>query len=272
MQIIEQFLQGKDGPRSCEDIIYTSEDFIAVIDGESAKSSICFDGQRPGKLAAQMIQQVLADLHPRASYSQFIQEVNLSIRDYYAAKAIDPKLKAVGLQAVAVIYSRNRQEIWLIGDCQALVDGQLYQKAHPADQVLAHMRRLIAYTEMRIDQKKPAIYFDQEDSARLQILPWLVRASEFANQSDSPYGYAILNGDPIPADLIQIIPVGRKDSVEIVLASNGYPELAPSLEASENKLQELLAADPHLIDQHIATRGQGQSASFDDRAYVRFRV
>ncbi|MDK6804285.1 hypothetical protein [Aerococcus sp. UMB7834] len=250
----------------------TQTNFIAVIDGESAKSSICFDGQAPGKLAAQMIQQVLADLHPRASWDHFIQEVNLSIQDYYALKQTDPKLKAVGLQAVAVVYSRQRQEIWLIGDCQALVGGQHYSQPRPADQILAHMRRLIAYTEMRIDHKAPDSYFAQEDSAHLQVLPWLVRTSEFANRTDTPYGYAVLNGDPIPADLIQIIPVDGKDSVEIVLASNGYPELAPSLEASESQLQALLAQDPHLINQYIATRGQGQFASFDDRAYVRFRV
>ena len=272
MQIIEQFVQGKAGPRLCEDTIYTSDAFIAVIDGESAKASIQFDGQNPGKVAGQIIRQVLADLPPKASSDHFIREVNLSIRDYYAAKQLDPKLKAVGLQAVAVIYSLQRQEIWLIGDCQALVNGQHYQKPRPADQVLSDMRRLIAYTEMRIDKQDPASYFAQEDSARLQILPWLVRMTTFANQSDSPYGYAVLNGNPIPRDLIQIIPVTSASPSEIVLASNGYPELAPTLEASEAKLQELLVADPYLIDHWPATRGQAHFASFDDRAYVRFRI
>ena len=36
--------------------------------------------------------------------------------------------KEKGLQAAAIIYSDHFREIWMIGDCQAMVDGTEYQQ------------------------------------------------------------------------------------------------------------------------------------------------
>ena len=60
-------------------------------------------------------------------------------------------------------------------------------------------------------------------------------------------------------------------SSEIVLASDGYPFLKPTLAASEAALAEQIANDPQNIHSFIATKGIVEgNKSFDDRTYIRF--
>ena len=60
-------------------------------------------------------------------------------------------------------------------------------------------------------------------------------------------------------------------SSEIVLASDGYPFLEPTLAASEVALAEQIANDPQNIHSFIATKGIVEgNKSFDDRTYIRF--
>jgi len=60
-------------------------------------------------------------------------------------------------------------------------------------------------------------------------------------------------------------------SHEIVLASDGYPFLKSTLEASEKALEELLKHDPQCVNSFIATKGLVEgNKSFDDRTYIRF--
>ena len=60
---------------------------------------------------------------------------------------------------------------------------------------------------------------------------------------------------------------------EVVLASDGYPFLEPTLAASEVALAEQIANDPQNIHSFIATKGIVEgNKSFDDRTYIRFSV
>jgi hypothetical protein len=57
---------------------------------------------------------------------------------------------------------------------------------------------------------------------------------------------------------------------EIVIASDGYPELLMTLAASEESLRVDLLADPLRIGIHRGTKGVGLGeVSFDDRVFVR---
>jgi len=57
----------------------------------------------------------------------------------------------------------------------------------------------------------------------------------------------------------------------VILASDGYPELGPTLAASEAALEAVRREDPLCMSRFKSTKGfvDGQ-LSFDDRAYVRF--
>lgn len=64
---------------------------------------------------------------------------------------------------------------------------------------------------------------------------------------------------------------GSEDAV--ILASDGYPRLEPSLSESELFLEELKVKDPLCIDIHKAVNGftNGKS-SIDDRTYIKFVI
>lgn len=60
---------------------------------------------------------------------------------------------------------------------------------------------------------------------------------------------------------------------ELVLATDGYPRLFPTLEKTESYLQKCLAEDPLCIKKIKATKGcKPGYSSLDDRAYVRFKL
>ena len=63
------------------------------------------------------------------------------------------------------------------------------------------------------------------------------------------------------------------DTQEVVLASDGYPFLCPTLAESEARLKEQIVRDPLNINTFKATKGMMTgNLSFDDRAYIRFSI
>lgn len=272
MNIIESFLKGKKNDGSCEDELFVSEDFAAIIDGVTSKTNFTYEKQTTGKLAANLIKNVLRKLNKKAKVEDFIEQVNLSFEHFYKEVDFNFDKNKFGLQAMAVIYSNERREIWLIGDCQAVIKHELVTNYKKSDLVLEEMRSLIANIEIKEKNLTEKEYFEQNDPAREYILPWVIDSHIFANNDDSEYGYSLLNGEDIPLSLIKII---RLDSTkqEVILASDGYPKLDNTLERSESRLQDNLTKDQHCIHQYKSTKGIVQDqVSFDDRAYLRFEI
>ena len=170
------------------------------------------------------------------------------------------------LTASAVIYSRARQEVWMVGDCQALIGGKLYENGKPYEQEIAE-RRVALIKEGML----PA-------EARRQIEPLLVEAM-LSGQNKT---YTVIDGFPIYQEGVKVVPVSSSETVsasseiipassEIVLASDGYPFLKPTLAESEEALANQIANDPQNISCFIATKGLVEgNKSFDDRTYIRF--
>ena len=170
------------------------------------------------------------------------------------------------LTASAVIYSRLRREVWLVGDCHCLIGGQYYDNPKPYEQPLAEMRAakvvsLMAegYTESQLRQSY--------DPAREVMIPTMLE--DMKNQNVT---YAVIDGFPIPQQLVPVITLDFQPW-EIVLASDGYPFLAPTLAETESLLEEQRKNDPLNIGKFKATKAfvEGNN-SFDDRSYIRFTV
>ena len=84
--------------------------------------------------------------------------------------------------------------------------------------------------------------------------------------------YPVIDGFEIPTSKVKGVKV-NDDCGEIILASDGYPFLKPTLEDSEMALSRQLADDPLCIGTFKATKGlMDGNVSFDDRCYVRFTV
>ena len=200
---------------------------------------------------------------------RFCEKVTEEIRSIYNAHAVDiQKLNDVPtnrMTASAIVFSLSKKEIWMVGDCQCLVDGKLYENPKPGEKEIAAQRALIIRKCLKEGMSEAEMR--RNDIGRKAILPTLKKACLEQNKL-----YPVIDGFNIPTHLVKVIPIDDKTH-EIVLASDGYPKLMPTLNESEAELQRLLEEDPLCIYENIATKGlnEGQT-SFDDRSYIRFRI
>ena len=286
MKIIESSIIGKKSPEACEDGMVVTDDFIAVIDGSTSKTPKHLNpDMKNGKYAMMLISEYIREeLKTDASVDEFCQGVTAYIYNkVYEKLGVEERLKEhpeERLTASAILYSRTRNEVWMVGDCQAIIDGKLYENGKPYEQEIARKR-----VELIEQGLSPA-------EARKQIEPLLIEAM-LSGQNQT---YTVIDGFPIYREGVKVVSVSDSCSVpasdsvpssdsvsvsgtifvsssEIVLASDGYPFLEPTLAASEAALAEQIANDPQNIHSFIATKGIVEgNKSFDDRTYIRFSV
>ena len=288
MKIIESSIIGKKSPEACEDGMVVTDDFIAVIDGSTSKTPKHLNpDMKNGRYAMMLISEYIREeLKADASVDDFCQGVTVYIYNkVYEKLGVEERLKEhpeERLTASAILYSRTRNEVWMVGDCQAIIDGKLYENGKPYEEKIARKR-----VELIEQGLSPA-------EARKQIEPLLIEAM-LSGQNQT---YPVIDGFPIYREGVKVVSVSDSCSVqdsvpasdsvpcsdsvsasgtffvsssEIVLASDGYPFLEPTLAASEAALAEQIANDPQNIHSFIATKGIVEgNKSFDDRTYIRF--
>ena len=288
MKIIESSILGKKSPEACEDGMVVTDDFIAVIDGSTSKTPKHLNpDMKNGRYAMMLISEYIREeLKADASVDDFCQGVTAYIYNkVYEKLGVEERLKEhpeERLTASAILYSRTRNEVWMVGDCQAIIAGKLYENGKPYEQEIARKR-----VELIEQGLSPA-------EARKQIEPLLIEAM-LSGQNQT---YTVIDGFPIYREGVKVVSVSDSCSVqdsvpasdsvpcsdsvsasgtisvsssEIVLASDGYPFLEPTLAASEAALAEQIANDPQNIHSFIATKGIVEgNKSFDDRTYIRF--
>ena len=306
MKIIESSIIGKKSPEACEDGMVVTDDFIAVIDGSTSKTPKHLNpDMKNGRYAMMLISEYIREeLKADASVDDFCQGVTAYIYNkVYEKLGVEERLKEhpeERLTASAILYSRTRNEVWMVGDCQAIIAGKLYENGKPYEEKIARKR-----VELIEQGLSPA-------EARKQIEPLLIKAM-LSGQNQT---YTVIDGFPIYREGVKVVSVSDSSSVqnsvpasdsssvqdsvsssdscsvqdpvscsgsasasdtipssssEIVLASDGYPFLKPTLAASEAALAEQIANDPQNIRSFIATKGIVEgNKSFDDRTYIRF--
>lgn len=294
MKIIESSIIGKKSPEACEDGMVVTDDFIAVIDGSTSKTPKHLNpDMKNGRYAMMLISEYIQEeLKADASVDEFCQGVTAYIYNkVYEKLGVEEWLKEhpeERLTASAILYSWTRNEVWMVGDCQAIIDGKLYENGKPYEEKIARKR-----VELIEQGLSPA-------EARKQIEPLLIKAM-LSGQNQT---YTVIDGFPIYREGVKVVSVSDSSSVqgsvsssdscsvqdpvscsgsasasdtipssssEIVLASDGYPFLEPTLAASEAALAEQIANDPQNIHSFIATKGIVEgNKSFDDRTYIRF--
>ena len=290
MKIIESSIIGKKSPEACEDGMVVTDDFIAVIDGSTSKTPKHLNpDMKNGKYAMMLISEYIREeLKADASVDDFCQGVTAYIYNkVYEKLGVEERLKEhpeERLTASAILYSRTRNEVWMVGDCQAIIAGNLYENGKPYEEKIARKR-----VELIEQGLSPA-------EARKQIEPLLIKAM-LSGQNQT---YTVIDGFPVYREGVKVVSVSDSCSVqdsvpasdsvpcsdsvsasgtisvsssEIVLASDGYPFLEPTLAASEAALAEQIANDPQNIHSFIDINDIVEgNKSFDDRTYIRFSV
>lgn len=267
MVIKEAFLLPKGGEgSSCGDRILVSDGFIAVIDGATPKGARLWDGMRGDSFIAELLKNVLSEMPKELCGADVIARLNSFVRKEYHRRGLSFEALAPEerLQASIVIYSVARREIWSFGDCQYRTGGKNYTFTRKGDALFADLRAFVL--SVAKSEGRPT----EPDPGREAILPFLKQYLRFAN-SDSEFGYDVINGGEIHSDRVKITPVREGDLV--VLASDGYPCLFDTLAESESYLAKALAEDPTCVGDLRSTKGLVKgNISYDDRSFVSFIV
>ena len=268
VEIVERFCEGKDpDPEKNEDILIETDDFIAVIDGASSKDQAAYDGKRGGRLAAEFIgNYIRSDLFERdIDGKTAIVRIQTALKDYSSRMGF--RDMGIHLCASAVIFSIARRQIWSVGDCQFMINGELHSFPKKVDEIMSQNRALLIHMLLKTGETEESLMND--DKARKLILSELEMQKYLENQSGE-YGYSVFSDQGRVLDpRITGVPAGA----EVILASDGYPLLYDTLEKSEQYLQEIVATDPLCYKKFRSTKGLVRgNRSFDDRTYIRFRL
>lgn len=277
MKVIESKIEGKKSPESCEDGLVVTADFIAVIDGSTSKTPHHLSpDMKNGRYAMVLISEYIQhELKPESTVEDFCEGVTSYIYNkVYRQQGIEEQMQAhpeERLTASAILYSKAKNEVWMVGDCQAIIDGKLYENNKPFEDIVA--RRRVELIRQGFTPQE----------ARKTIEPLLIQAMlEGQNKT-----YMVIDGFSIYQKGVKVVSLNAPqknvetdvaDSLplptkEIVLASDGYPFLKPTLAESEEALAHLLAYDPQCTHEFIATKGiVVGNKSFDDRTYIRFQI
>lgn len=297
MNVIEAFSKGKrDVPQLCEDGYVVTNDFAAVVDGSTSKRSRSFrdtndtgeintardaaikaspigggreGAETPGHLAMRTVLAAIEALPAEADVATAVHTFTDALRSQWPAGS--DRDAALRPTCSAVVFSRVRQEVWMIGDCQCRFNGATHTNPKLVDTILTRARSEAVH--YLLSHGHTAASLRQHDLGRAIIYDALREQTNFQNSSDAcnPYRYAVLDGMPVPLQLVRVLPIAR--AATIVLASDGYPVLADTLAESEAALARLLRDDPLCIDALAATKClMHGNCSFDDRTFLKLAI
>ena len=131
--------QGKN-----DDDIFVGENYAAVIDGVSHKCSIMTDdGEiKIAKIITRAIQIIdgdrTGDFAKELNFDEFVRYINWYIKAYLEERGLGSSVGKV--EATGIVFSKYQNQIWLVGDCRAIVDGKTYKNPLKIDDVYIDIR------------------------------------------------------------------------------------------------------------------------------------
>lgn len=280
MHVIEKFLQSKNGDaESCEDGIFAGRNLAAIVDGATSKGTLLYDGKTPGRLARDLVLEAIEDIDStfdpdRMDSARVIETLNEAIAAWYRASGMyedaqqNPELRA---SASLVVYCEPLRELWMVGDCRARTEYSVFGHDKRIDFLFSELRSYVIEDLLASGVTEQSLL--EHDRSRELILPFLKMQHGFQNQRyRSDFSYSVLDGYFTELSNRRCIPVARS-ATELMLGSDGYPELERTLAESEQSLQRMLDEDPLMYRLHRSTKGVTRgNLSFDDRAFLRLAI
>lgn len=276
IEVIEARTVGKKGdPALNEDGFVVAGGIAAVVDGVTSKSTagiwepsggvvarraLCAALERLGSdeppcdpADMRAVQRVL-DGELRARYEHDRAAAAAGGIAYFRTHPVDRA------EANAVVYSHGAGRIWLFGDCQAMVNGQAVDTVKTVDRLLGALRSFVvqAHDLAAEDSTRQQTGDGAADPGRAAIMPFLRMQNRFAN-TRGEFGYFVFDGFTDPTYPIRTLEARPGD--EVVLASDGYPDLRPTLVESQAALEQLRRTDPACSTCQAAPRASTRCAA-----------
>ncbi len=275
MKVIEQFIQSKTGRmETCEDAIYIDGNFIAIIDGITSKIDKKWNNLTSGQIAVQCITECIPSINPQSNAEKFFFECNKSITKWYNKNKITIEMNHHINQrcgASMIVYSKAKNQIWILGSGLAIIGNEYINSPLLLEDICSQVRSFFIQSELRRGVTEEEL--KKNDTGREYIKPLLIKQVMFQNSDEpSDFNFYVIDGFFKNPQGIQIIDIAP-DLEEIVLASDGYPEIFDTLEKSERFLKMVLVDDPLCYKRYKTTKGlQTGNISFDDRSYIKIAL
>lgn len=288
MRLIEASSAPKRRGASNEDsyVVAKANAFVAVIDGATPKSSMLWSGKTSGRMAMETLRATIEDLESDTDFESFVAASSAAFMAIYSAHGLEHVVAREPWKRMAasvVIYSAARREVWMVGDCRFAINGQVYGHEKRIDTILARVRaeadcyllRQGGYSVsslQRHDLGRELISGDLRGQCLFQNPPQRSGGDVCEYAYCVIDGFALPRGTNLPPDA-QPLRVAVPQGSEVVLASDGYPRVMPTLRESEQWLAQTVSADPLCIFTNVQTKGVGEGCeSYDDRTFLRFIV
>lgn len=260
MKIVEQGLFAEHPqPVYCEDGICLMDDAVLVIDGITVKRhGLAWNEKYGGRLAMEVLREAFRNCHSRKDPAGLVEELNQALAFYNQGRDSNDQMKASIL-----LYSEVSHQVISYGNCPCLLAGVPHQQTNVW---------LARYAARRAEILKQALQDGhtveellQDDPGRQAIHQDL---HELEVHENTPDGFAVLNGRHLHAPFLQTWQVQAGE--EIVLGTDGWPQLCGSLAETQKRYEETLQKDPLCIDLWPLAKGPlPGNTRVDDAAYVR---
>lgn len=269
LEIIEQFVEGKAGdPKLCEDILHVSDGFVGVIDGSSIKGRT-FDGKSSGRFIAEVIDAALSELASDSTMEDGTRFINARIRDAIGYAHSADVMRAGRRPAASCLFlARKREELWVYGDTLLVTDDFEHDLTKKIDHITAGARVAFVRAELLAGRSVQELMASTADMELIEPLLGLQQACFLNNIGAGDLGYGNIDGADEVLHFTRVISV--KGVRNLILGSDGYVRLLPTLQETEAELFATLNADPLMVHRYPQVKGlrPGQR-TFDDRLYVR---
>lgn len=271
-RVNEDFLLGKEKNITlCEDGFVVTEDYAVMIDGAGTPSKMDFKGKKGGRYIMEIIREAIYDIEGDLDYLSFLEEISKKIIENYKKNNVyDILKKNVNIRPMAsmVVYSRNKHQLWFYGDCKALVNGIQYENPKYIDTVMYEARKMVLEGELL--KGKPLGEIISEDKGREYITELLNYQRLFLHaRNGSKLAFSMVDGFDFRTEDIKVVNLPKKVDY-IILATDGYSVLKPTLEETEEVLKKQLKEDPLAIDQLTGFKTCCKNLnSIDDRAFLK---
>lgn len=276
MKLLERNLVGKRKDQSlCEDGIFYNDHFAAVIDGCSSHKGALHEGKSSGVIAKDLILAALETLSPLSTMEEAFSACNAALAQWYEQHDMlslmqnDPSRRCA---AYIAMVSKARREVWVLGDCQARIDEQVYTTHKQIDTLMENLRALYIEVEMQGGKSEDQIAHRMEPLQETLSAHMSFQSLFQNSQIQTSFSYYVLDGFFTNFKAVQVVKLEGLGK-DVALATDGYPQVLASLQSSEKKLASLLARDPLCFRENRSTKGIMEgNVSFDDRCYLRVVV
>lgn len=275
MEVLEAFQLSKTGdPQTCEDQYCVTEHYACVIDGATDVSGRRYNGLTSGQIISRVIAETIPTLPLEADIASIMRRINDVLIDFYKTNGMYEAITetASSLPAASMaLYSRHKRTVWMIGDCQCMVDEELDVNPKKVDEITALARSL--FLEAELMKGKTIEQLLEKDTGFEAVRPFIAMQYYMQNASQrTPYGYVAITGFDFDLSLVKTISV-KEQAESLVLATDGYPEARASLSQSEDYLRYILEQDPLCFREYKLAKGLvAGNVSFDDRTYLKLRL